>query len=286
MANTETTGTSAYAWSPDITSYSPGDAVPAALILATSTVAGSVEGDAPSVRVAYVTDADAGFVPEGTAIDEADPALDECVIFTGKVAQLIRVSREQWLQRGTSTMLSTSVERAITRAANAAYLAQAAPTPPAVTPPAGLLNIADIEAAADDVSGNLDQLVDLIATIEGNGGTPSHIVLAPDAWGEISKMKMGTDYNAALLGAGTDATERRLLGLPVIVTPAMTSMTGLVIDATAVVSAVGQVQVATSEHVYFNSDDIGLRATWRFGANVVHPDRIGSFEVAAPIVIP
>lgn len=282
MANTETTATSAYAWSPDLTTYTPGDVVPESLVLLTSTVAGNVEGDAPSVRVAYVTDAAAGFVSEGAPIDEADPGLDECVVFTGKISQLIRISREQWTQPNTAAMLSQSVARAITRAANTAYLTQTAPVAPAVTPPAGLLEVTGIESAAADVASNLDNLVDLVATLEDNGANPSHIVLAPDAWGELAKMKLGTDYNAALLGAGTEATPRRLLGLPVLVTPACTSMTGLVLDKTAVVSAVGPVMIAQSEHVYFNSDGIALRATWRFGQNVVHPDRIGSFTVAAP----
>jgi len=279
---TESTLTSATAWSPDVTAYAPLDVVPDALILLTSTVAGAVEGDAPAVRVAYATDAAAGFVAEGAAIAEADPGLDECVVYTGKVSQLIRLSREQWLQPNTSTMLAASVARAIAKAGNTAYLAQGAPVAPAVTPPAGLLNVTGIETAAADVVGNLDNLVDLIATLETNGAAPSHLLIAPDAWAEVAKMKLGTGYNAALLGAGTEATERRLLGLPVIVTPAMTSMQGMVVDRSAIVSAVGPVTVATSEHVYFNTDGIALRATWRFGANVVHPDRIGSFTVAAP----
>lgn len=286
MANTETTSSAARAWAPDLNTYAPADVVPDALILQTSTVAGNIEGDAPAMRVAFATDAAAGFVAEGAPISEADPGLDECLVYTGKVSQLLHLSREQWTQPGTATMLSTSVQRAITRAANIAYLTQVAPVAPAVTPPAGLLNVANIEAAAADVTGNLDALVDLIATLEGNGATPSHIILAPDAWAEIAKMKLGTGYNAALLGAGIESTERRLLSLPVLVTPAMTSMTGLVVDRNAIVSAVGQVSVATSEHTYFASDGIALRATWRFGANVVHPDRIGSFDVVAPVVIP
>ena len=49
---TETTTTSAKAWAPDAY-YAATDAVPSALILTTSTVAGQVDGDAPVVRVAY-----------------------------------------------------------------------------------------------------------------------------------------------------------------------------------------------------------------------------------------
>ena len=60
---TETTLTSAKAWAPDLTAIAPEDAVPDALVLATSIVAGAVEGDAPSARVQYVDDAAAGKLP-------------------------------------------------------------------------------------------------------------------------------------------------------------------------------------------------------------------------------
>ena len=56
----------------------------------------------------------------------------------------------------------------------------------------------------------------------------------------------------------------------------------LVIDRSAVVSAVGDVQVATSSDVYFASDSVGLRCTFRFGATIVRPDRVASFGVTAP----
>ena len=70
---TETTKTSAHAWAPDVTEVAPDIAIPDALILQTSSVAGVVEGDAPVVRCQYVDDAAAGFVNEGAAISEADP---------------------------------------------------------------------------------------------------------------------------------------------------------------------------------------------------------------------
>ncbi len=277
---TATTLTSANAWSPDVSTFNPGDAVPEALVLLTSTIAGEVEGDAPAVRVAYVADAEAGFVAEGADITPSDPDLNEVLVHTGKISQLVKLSREQWTQPNSAGLLSTSVARAVTKAANIAYLSQVAPTSPAVTPPAGLLNVTGIETGTA-VAGDLDSLVDLIAAIEANGATPSHIVVDPIGWASLSKLKTGTGLNSALLGAGTEAVERRLLGLPVIVSAAMTASTGLVIDNTAVLSAVGQVSVATSEHFYFGGDNIALRATWRFGANVIHPNRIGKFAITA-----
>lgn len=276
-----TTKTSADAWSPDITAVAPADAVPDALILHTSTVAGEIEGDAPLVRVQYVDDADASFTAEGEPITEDDPGLSERVVPTGKVAQLIKLSREQWAQPNASDLLSASVTRAVTKAGNAAYINQVAPTSPAVTPPAGLLNIPGI-VNGGAVDADLDGLVDLLALLATNDATPSHIVVSPTAWASLRKFKTGVDYNTSLLGTGATDAQRFLLDLPVIVTPAAPADTGLVIDNTAVVSAVGPVMVATSEHAFFGADSIAVRCTWRFGANVVKPNRIGKFTVTEP----
>lgn len=278
---TETTVTSATAWSPDLTTYQPADAIPDALVLQTSTVAGKIEGDEPAVRVAYVDDAEAQFTAEGETIPEANPDLSEVLVHTGKVTQLVRLSREQFSTGGTATQLAESVRRAVTKRANQAYLAQPRPTSPAVTPPAGLLNVSGIvEGGA--VASDLDVLVDLIATLETNGATPTHPVLAPDAWASLRKFKTTNAAATSLLGAGTNDAQRVLLDLPVLTTSAMPAGGGLVIDKSAVVSAVGPVMVAQSEHLYFSSDSIALRCTFRFGANLVRPERIGHFTVTAP----
>ena len=71
-----------------------------------------------------------------------------------------------------------------------------------------------------------------------------------------------------------------LLSLPVIVDPAVPDYSGVVVDQRAIVSAVGQVKVATSEHQYFSSDSVLLRATWRFGHVVVRPNRLGLFTIS------
>lgn len=277
-----TQNTSGNAWSPDLQAFAPTDVIPEALILETSTVLGEVEGDAVAVRVAWVDDADAAFGAEGETIDESDPTLDEVLVYTGKVSQLVHLSREQYYQPGTAGNLAESVRRAVVKKANAAYLAQTAPDSPAVTPPAGLLNIDGILSDFGEITEDLDALADAVAAIEGNGGIPTHILAAPDAWGFLRKFKTGTGKNTALLGAGTADQEKRLLGIPVITTPAMTSGGLIVLDKSAVVSAVGQLEIATSEHVYFNSDGIAIRATWRIGQNVVHPDRIASLTVTNP----
>jgi hypothetical protein len=70
------------------------------------------------------------------------------------------------------------------------------------------------------------------------------------------------------------------LSLPVIVYASVPDYSGVVVDKSAVVSAVGQVHIATSEHQYFGSDSVLLRATWRFGHMVMRPYRIRTFTIA------
>lgn len=277
---TETTLTSAKAWAPDKGAFNPAEAVPTALILQHSTVAGVIEGDEPALRVAYVNDDAASFTVEGVEIDEANPGLDEAVVHTAKITQLVRLSREQFYQEGASRELSESVRRAIVKKADQAFLTQLAPIGPAVAPSAGLLNITDIETGGP-VAANLDELIDLVATLEANGGSPSGIILDPVAWASLRKIKAATDSAMGLLGAGTNDSQRMLLDLPVTVSNALTEGSGVVVDSSAIVSAVGPVRVDTNDSVYFTSDGVALRATWRIGWTAVRPNRIGSFTVTA-----
>ena len=267
------------AWSPDIHVFEPGDVIGDALVLTHSTVAGQIEGDEPVVRVAYVDDAAADFVAEGAEIPEDDPTLSEATVATGKVATLVRVSREQYLQSGAAGMLSDSMRRAVVTRANEAFISQPAPSGGAVTPPAGLLNV-DGLAEGSEVGDNLDPLIDLVSQITADGGHPSGVLLSPQAWGALQKIKTGDGSAQGLLGAGAGASQTSLLGLPVAVSPAVPAFNGMVIDKGAIVSAAGKVQVASSDDVYFSSDSVGLRVTFRFGATVVRPERLGVFTVA------
>jgi HK97 family phage major capsid protein len=278
MSFTATTANSAAAWAPDQFTFAAADAVPESLYVTCTTVAGSIEGDQPSVRAAYVVDDEATFTAEGSPIDEAQPGLSEVLIHTAKVTQLVRLSNEQYRQTSTPAQLSQSVSRAITRRADIALVAEPAPSP-GVAPVAGLLNTSGL-VDGGEVSGSLDALVDLIAELQTNLSTPTHVLLDPLGWASFRKFKTGTAYNSTLLGAGTTDAQALLLSLPVVVNVALPAYSGLVIDRNAIVSAVGQVNIATSSDVYFDSDSVGLRATWRVGHAVVRPNRCGKFTVA------
>lgn len=276
---TLTTHSSAFPWRPDISVFHAADVVPEALILTCSTVCGDIVGDEPAVRVAYVEDDDAEFVAEAATIPESEPELAEALVYTGKVSQLVRLSAEQYYQDGTAEELSLSVRRAVVKRADRAFLAQPAPTPPDVQPAAGLLNISGV-VDGGEIVGNLDALIDLDAQLRANGATPTHIVTDPLGWAALRKFKTddsGSQQN--LLGAGTTDAVPMLLSLPVLINTAMPAYSGVILDKAAVVSAVGQVKVAVSEHALFAADSVLLRCTWRIGQNIVRPDRVGRFTV-------
>lgn len=277
---TQTTLTASKAWRPDQSIFNPAEVVPDALILQHSTVAGVIEGDAPALRVAYVTDDTAQFTAEAAEIPEANPALDEVLVYTAKITQLVRLSQEQYHQQGTAGELSLSVQRAITKKGNEAFLTQPKPTGSNTAPPAGILNIPGI-VQGDPITANLDPLIDLVAGLESNGGTPTGILLDPLAWATLRKIKTGTGAQTALLGAGTNDSVKMLLDLPVTVTSALSANSGIVLDSSAIASAVGPVNVATDESIYFTSDSVALRATWRIGWNVVKANRIGKFSLTS-----
>lgn len=253
------------------------DVVPDALIYQLATLAGSIEGDEPAIRVPYVkTDPTVGFVPEGDVITPSDPELDELVIRTGKLAVLTRQTNESSAYGPASSLAANSMARALTIKGNSALLSNAT----AAGQPTGLLNIAGITDAGT-LTTDLDAIGDAITALEVAGGTATHVIAAPDAWGTIRGLKAATGSNLPLIGAPSDQTDRRLFGLPVLVSPQMAAGTVLVSDRANIIAAVGQIKLATSDQVYFNSDSLARRATWRIGWEVLDPKRLAKVTVNA-----
>lgn len=223
-------------------------------------------------------DATVGFVPEGTDIPEANPELAEVVILTGKVAELIKVSREQLAQPSAMDVISHGMRRSLIAKTDWALLQQPAPVAPAQYPPAGLLSHA---TDAGEIEDNLDALVDVIAGIEGlPGGVATHIIAHPSAYAAVRKLKKATASNESLVGAGVEAGQKTLLSVPVLTTSAMPVDKIAVLDKNQVLSAYGNVLVARSDDYYFGSDNVALRATFRFGAGFIEPNAVQVLTVA------
>ena len=250
--------------------------IPEALIFKITTTAGGIEGDAPQVRVPFVSvDPTAGFVLEGADLTATDPTLSEILISTGKIALLTKVSREASTYVEATDLLSASTQRAVILKGNVALLAN----PVTAQQPTGLLNTVGIVDGGTLDPDNLDAIADAITSVEVNGGTATHIVCDPASFGILRLMKVATGSNSPLLGAPGEGTGRTLFGVPVLTDASMPSGTVLVVDQTNVISAVGLITVSRSEDYYFNSDSIALRLTWRIGHRVIRPNRLAKVTV-------
>lgn len=271
---TNTTLNTAKAWHPDVTAFVPDTVVGSALLLQVGTHVGNIEGDEPAVRVPWVADdGAAGFVAEGAPIPDTNATFSETIVTTGKIAALGRFSYETLQQPNAAQMIVNSLQRSVITKVDTAFLSNA-------TAPKGLLATTGITNGGA-VGANLDTLADAITSIEANGGTATHIIAAPDAWGTVAKIKTGTGSAASLLGAGTEAVERRLLGVPVLTTAAMPPGGLLVVDASTILTVYGAVRLARSEDAFFSNDVVGVRVTWRVGFNVMRPARVVKLSTTA-----
>ncbi|MHC9295627.1 phage major capsid protein [Mycobacterium sp. LTG2003] len=273
MTTVTTTG-SPKAWGLDVLGVKPEQVIPEALILQITSKAGFVEGDSPAVRVPAIRidPDDIGFVPEGQNIDEADPELAELVLHTGKIAHLIKVSREQIAQPEALTTILQGQKRALIAKADKAMLQTAAPVAPATYPPAGLLAHAQ---DAGPVGTNLDALIDAETLVTSlPGGVATHVLASPNSYAYVRKLRKGTGSNENLLGAGTESGPKTVLGLPALITSAMPDNKIAVIDKGQILSAYGDVMVARSDEFYFDSDNVALRATFRFGVGLLDPQAV------------
>lgn len=256
------------------TVFAPQEIIPGSLLFAVTTNAGTVEGDAPYVRIPYIADDPAvGFVDEGAEIPEEEGKLSELLVSTKKVAILSRLSREAVEAGNAADYVSASMQRAVNHKVDAALLTNAAN-------PAGLLATPDMVDGGQMDANNLDSLIDAIATIEGNGASANFIVMDPTGWAAVEKLKAAEASNQPLIGAPADRTARQLLGLPVQVSPQMAAGQVLVGDSSNIVSSSGNLELTVSDQAFFTSDSIGYRVVFRFGFGVIRPDRLAKLSFA------
>lgn len=257
MATTpNTTLNTPKAFHPDVTGFLPQDVIPSALVLSAAVQAGVVEGDEPSLYVPMVTGVSApGFVPEGEIIPETDATLGQVIVHTGKIAARDTFSREMTLQPGGIEQIVNGMTSAVVRSADQAFLNND-PTKTGGGSTGILKGLTPIGTVGANVS-STDLAIDAMSQVETDGGTPSMILAAPDAWAALLKATTPTFERPV------DGFERSLYGLPVVVNSAMPSKSILVLDKTAVVSAVGSLLVSRSTEAAFDRDAVMVRLTMR-----------------------
>lgn len=247
------------------------DVIPEAVLLKTATVAGEIKGDTPTIRVPYVSeDPEVGFTPEGQKINTGEATLNETVISARKLAVIVKASREA-AEGSLEGYLANSMRRAMTVKANHALFSNAGN-------PAGLLTI-DGVTDGGQLTDNLDTLTDALTEVEAAGGVPSHVIADPKSWGHLLKLKTGKTSAQLLLGNPADQTERRLFGLPVIVSAQVPTGTLLINDRENLIAAWSDIQLDKSTDAYFDEDAYGYRATLSMGWALVRPERMAKLTV-------
>lgn len=276
--NTETTLTTLIgneAAFPNATSVQPGEAIPTALVMDCTTVMAEIEGDEPTARIAYAGDAAANIVKEGEAISRDTPTISELVVSTQKVAVLTVVSRESYSHSGVPEMLGNGIGRGIVKKADALFFTG---NP---TGGKGIKGLAKQTGLADGgtLSSDLTPIIDAIATVSGNGADPTHIVMNMGAWAHLLKLK-ATDGRPLINPDVANSTQPQLFGLPVRINTQCPANEIYVLDRAEILSAVGTVDTDVSRERYFDSDSIGIRATFRYGFGLLHPNRLAKVTIS------
>lgn len=253
------------------------DAIPTALVFTLTTPSAQAKGDAQTARIAYVADdPEAEYAAEGAELDRKDPQLSELVVPTKKVGLISIASNEAYNNDGVPNMLGNSLARALAAKADAAFLADPKPEQGQL----GMTGLANLDGInTGTIDGNLDAIIDAMGTIGTNGGTPDAIVMGFDAWAYLLKLK-DANKHSVIAPDVANSPNPQLFGIPVIVNTHAAKNTVLVLDTTQIVSAIGDVTLATTDQRYFENDSIGLRATFRFGFGVLRPDRLAKLTIS------
>lgn len=254
------------------------DAIPNALIFSLSTISATAKGDAQTARIAYVdTDPEADYVAEGEELSRKNPTISELVVPTKKVGLITVASNESYANDGVPNMLGNSLARALAAKADAAFLAE----PKSDIGALGMTGLANIDGiTTGKIDGSLDALIDAIGTVGTNGGTPNAIVMGYDAWAYLLKLKDANKTPVITPDVANSPTPQ-LFGIPVVLNTHAAKNTILLLDSSQIVSAIGDVSLATTDQRYFESDSIGLRATFRFGFGVLRPNRLAKLTIGA-----
>lgn len=265
--------------------------IPDAGVFAQTTIAGSVQGDSPSLYVPYIGKrAAASIVAEGAAINESDTKPLELAIRTQKVAVLNVFSNESGAQSAASNgnvggsgidvvgMLTDGMKKTIIDKANAILWQNPAPTEgKPETAPTGLFNYPGI-IQGGNITNTLDPIVDAIASISTNGGAPTGLVMNYGVWAYLLKLR---DAEGRLIISPDVANTPTpaLFGLPVHLDGMAPDGKILVNSIGDVYSATGDINIARTDDRYFERDSFGVRLTFRFGWGVPYPDHLAVITV-------
>jgi len=245
-----------------------------------------VNTDSTEFRMPIVTgEVSSAWYAENADITLADPTAGEEVIRPRKIAGLSKISSELANDSSpqASRVVGDSIARSIATGIDAAFFGSADGTG---VPPKGLGAFADAALttiAAPAAWANVDEFIEAVYGVELQGGTLTSFVANPADAEALAKLKRESGSNEPLLAAdATSPTTRRLAGVPMYVSSAVTAGTIYGIDQTrAFVVLRSDVAVEVDRSVYFGSDSVAVRGIARVGFAYPHPKSIARIELTA-----
>ncbi|SDD18409.1 phage major capsid protein [Actinokineospora iranica] len=234
--------------------------------------------DTTTSNVFYIpivaTDPVAAWVAEGQEINPTDAVLDQIPVRPSKVAGLSVITRElaNDSNPAAANIVGQGLARDIARRVDEAFFGKLAE--PA---PSGLDSLTAVTTVAAGATwANLDPFAEAISKAEQVGAILTGFAANPTDALALSKLKEHTTSNRPLLGVDPAApTVRRLQGVPLLVSPAVTQGTvwGIPRDRVHLVRREA-VELAVDHSAYFTSDRVALRATMRVGFGFPHQTAI------------
>lgn len=214
----------------------------------------------------------AGFVAEGSQISDGDVGFDEVTLLPSTlkgIKTLVKLSNE--LVRTSVVGLEAVLrQRLVTDVANALDVAAWDGTGSSNTIK-GILRQTGIATGTLDLT-DPDSIIDGLATAAGNHVTPTHIVMTPESFAALRKLKVGDEDARYLFDPNTiqNGTAMQLFGLPVIVSStaipdvSTKARVALVDFSHVVVARDVDADVAILDQTFADFDSIGIRVVTRY----------------------
>lgn len=242
--------------------------------------------NAKEVRVPlWIDDPNSDFSAEGAVIPLTAAGVSELVITPVKVASRIEVTNEAVGDANVdlANQFGKSLARSIVNKIDSRFFSSSAAV--AGTSFQGVAATAFTGEEAIDTNGaawtNIDLVHDAKGAIADNGGTATHIVIAPDLATTLAKAKTATGSNVGLFDSVQDGL--RLAGLQTIVSPHVAAGEAWVFSKETLfaVRRLGT-EIVKSNDVAFDRDSIQLRATTRVSWGSAAPGHIAHIYDVSP----
>ncbi|MBW3078225.1 phage major capsid protein [Bifidobacterium simiiventris] len=264
--------------------------IPNAAVFTQATTAGDITGDYPSLYLPYVGSLSAAqIVAEGEEIKESDTHAKELAVKTQKVALLnVFTNESNATADGNATaggsgadvvtVITEGMRKSITEKINAIFWQNPAPTDgQPESKPTGLFNYPGI-IQGGNITNKLDPIIDAIAQVSANGGTPTALVMGYGTWAYLLKMRYAEGQPMINPDVANEPTPA-LFGVPVYLDNMAPDGKILVNSSKDVYSASGQITVSRTDDRYFEKDSFGVRITVRIGWGIPYPNHLAVLTV-------